>query len=135
MANASTAPANTATEAVNEAARIAAEASRRTAEAGRASVEVARTYLDDSSAAAQRFFQAYAAGAEAALKGAFEVQNAALAAGLTVFDAGVKTNRGLLDQYETTLRQAQQAALEAFQAAARAGEETLIKTTAAVRTK
>ncbi len=135
MANASTAPTNTATEAVNEAARIAAEASRRTAEAGRATVEVARTYLDDSAAAAEGFYQAFAASAEAGLKGAFEVQNAAFAAGLTVFDAGVKTNRGLLDQYGMTLRQAQQASLEAFLAAARAGEETLIKTTAAVKAK
>jgi hypothetical protein len=64
----------------------------------------------------------WAAGAEANLKAAFELQNAAMAAGQSLF-AATGTNPAFYEQWTTMVRQAQQATLEAWQASKRLGEQ------------
>ena len=57
---------------------------------------------------------------EAALKAAFDAQNAAVEAGLGLFDLGVKGNRQAVKQFEAIFKRTQQAVLESWQAAAKA---------------
>jgi hypothetical protein len=64
----------------------------------------------------------WVAGAEANLKAAFELQNAAIAAGHSLFEA-TGTNPAFYEQWTTMVRQAQQATLEAWQASKRIGEQ------------
>ena len=65
---------------------------------------------------------------EAALKAAFEAQNAAIDAGLGLFDLGLKGNRQAVEQFSELVKRTQQATLESWQstvkAAAKATEPT-----------
>lgn len=65
-------------------------------------------------------FDAWRAGTEAMLRATVDAQNAALAASLSVVDATTMTNKAAMEQWAGIGRRAQQAALEAFQAAVRA---------------
>src|SRR5919199_240441 len=62
---------------------------------------------------------------EAASKGGFEVQNAVLAAGMSFFDTSTKSSGNVAQQWTEVTRQAQQAALEAWQAGVGAGDKML----------
>ena len=53
---------------------------------------------------------------EAALKTAFEAQNAAIDAGLGLFDLGVKGNRQAVEQFSEIVKRTQKATLESWQA-------------------
>ncbi len=106
--------------AVTEAARITAETSRRTAEGAKAAVEATRGFLDDSTEVSRKLFDAWVAGAEATLKGTFELQNASLSAGVALLEAGSNSQKAVLQQWNTAAKEAQHAALEAFRAQVRA---------------
>ncbi len=112
----------TAAAAVTEAARIAAQAARRQSETAKASIEVASSYLDESSELGRRLYGAWAAENEAALRAAFDAQNAAIEAGLGLFDLGVKANRQAATQFTELVQKTQQAAIESWQATVKAGE-------------
>ena len=109
-----------AAEAVKEATRIAAEAARAGTESTKATIDTARTYFDDASEFGRELMGTWSTQSEAALKAAFDAQNAAVEAGLGLFDLGVKGNRQAVKQFETIVKRTQQAVLESWQAAAKA---------------
>ena len=57
---------------------------------------------------------------EAVLKTAFDAQNAAIDAGLGLFDLGFKGNRKAVEQFSTIVKRTQQATLESWQSAVKA---------------
>jgi len=109
-----------AAAAVREATRIAAEAARAGTETTKATIETARSYVDDASQFGRDLLGTWSTQSEAALKAAFDAQNAAIEAGLGLFDLGVKGNRQAVEQFSTLVKRTQQAALESWQAAAKA---------------
>jgi hypothetical protein len=109
-----------AAEAVKEATRIAAEAARAGTESTKATIDTARTYFDDASEFGRELLGTWSTQSEAALKAAFDAQNAAVEAGLGLFDLGVKGNRQAVKQFEAIFKRTQQAVLESWQAAAKA---------------
>ena len=110
----------TAAAAVAEAARIAAQAARRSTETARVSVDNARMSFEETSALGRDLFGTWATQSEAAIKAAFEAQNAAIVAGMGFFDQGVKGNREAIEQFTEVVRRAQQATLESWQATVKA---------------
>jgi hypothetical protein len=116
----------TAAAAVAEASRIAAQAARTTTETAKASIEAARTYVGESSTLGRDLLATWSTQSEDALKAAFDAQNAAIDAGLGLFDLGVKGNRQAIDQFSKLVKQTQQATIETWQttvkAAAKASE-------------
>jgi hypothetical protein len=115
----------TTRETVNEAVRATSEASRRTLQSAQDTMRTTRAYLEESTEANRKLFNAYAQGVEAALKGGFEVQNAVLAAGMSFLDASTNSSRNVVQQWTEVTRQAQQATLEAWQASVGAGDKML----------
>ena len=105
-----------ATETLNEAVHSAAEASRRTIDGTRAAVQVTRDYLDQSAEIGRKLFDTWASGTETSLQAAFELQNTALAAGLSLLEANNSGSRAMAQQWSDAAHQAQQAALAAWQA-------------------
>ena len=63
---------------------------------------------------------AWSTQSEAALKTAFEAQNAAIDAGLGLFDLGLKGNRQAVEQFSAIVKRTQQATLESWQSAVKA---------------
>ena len=57
---------------------------------------------------------------ESALTAAFEAQNAAMDAGLSLFDLSVKGNRQAVEQFSELMKRTQRATLESWQAAVKA---------------
>jgi hypothetical protein len=119
----------TVNEAANEAIRSTSEASRRTLVSAQDSMQTAqqtaRTYLEESIEANRKLYNAYAQALEAAIKGGFEVQNAVLAAGMSFLDAGTNSSRNVVQQWTERAREAQQAALDKWQAVVGAGDKLL----------
>jgi hypothetical protein len=115
----------TTRETVNEAVRATSEASRRTLLGAQDAMRTTRAYLEESTEANRKLFNAYAQGVEAAIKGGFEVQNAVLAAGMSFLDASTNSSRNVVQQWTEVTREAQQAALEAWQASVGAGDKML----------
>src|ERR671937_2733210 len=115
----------TVNEAASEAMRATSEASRRTLQGAQDAMRTTHAYLQQSTEANRKLFQAYAQGAEAALKGGFEVQNAVFAAGQSVLDASTTSSRDVVQQWTETAREAQQAMLDLWQAGVGAGDKML----------
>src|ERR671931_1523026 len=115
----------TVNEAAGEAMRATSEASRRTLEGAQDAMRTTRAYLQESTEANRKLFEAYAQGVEAALKGGFEVQNAVFAAGQSVLDASTNSSRNVLQQWTEIAHEAQQATLELWQAGVGAGDKML----------
>ena len=112
-------------EATDDAIRATSEASRRTFLSTQDAMQTARTYLEQSTEANRKLFNAYARSMEAAVKNAFEVQNAVLAAGMSFLDTSTNSSRNVVQQWTEATRQAQQATLEVWQASAQAGDKLL----------
>jgi hypothetical protein len=119
-------PPTTAAEArdaqtpVTEATRLVAETARRSAEGARTAVEATRAFLDDTAEVRRKLFDVWATNAEATLKANYELQNAAFATGLALFDTAATSQRTVVQQWEAAAHQVQQAGLEAFRAQIRA---------------
>jgi hypothetical protein len=113
----------TAAAAVTEATRIAAQAARRNTETAKASIEAARSYVDDSTEVGRDLLGTWSTTGEATLKAAFDAQNAAIDAGLGLFDLGVKGNRQAVEQFSTLVKRTQQATLESWHTAAKAAAQ------------
>ncbi len=105
-----------AAAAVAEATRIAAQAARNGTETAKASIEAARSFADDSNALSRDLLSSWSAQSESVLKTAFDVQNAAMDAGLGLFDLGVKGNRQAVEQFSEIVKRTQKATLESWQA-------------------
>jgi hypothetical protein len=112
-------------EAASEAMRATSEASRRTLLSVQDAMQTTRTYLEESTEANLKLFQACAQGVEAALKGGFEVQNAVLAAGMSFLDASANSSHNVVQQWTGLAREAQQATLDKWQAVAGVGDRIL----------
>jgi hypothetical protein len=104
----------TAAAAVAEASRIAAQAARSGTETAKASIEAARTYVGESSNLGRDLLATWSTQSETAIKAAFDAQNAAIEAGLGLFDLGVKSNRQAIDQFSKLVKQTQDATLETW---------------------
>ena len=87
----------TAAAAVAEATRIAAQAARTGTETAKASIEAARSYVDEANSLGRDLLATWSTQSEAVLKAAFDAQNAAIDAGLGLFDLSVKSNRQAVD--------------------------------------
>ena len=109
-----------AAAAVAEATRIAAQAARNSTETAKASFEATRSYVGETSAIGRELLEDWSTQSEAVLKTAFEAQNAAMNAGLSLFDLGVKGNRKAVEQFSTIVKRTQQATLESWQSAVKA---------------
>jgi hypothetical protein len=94
-------------------------------DAGRRAAEAGRAYLEEMSDVNRKLFSAWASGAEATLKATLEAQNAALTAGLSLLNSAGSHSQAAGEQLADVARQAQQAALEAFQATVRAAEDAM----------
>jgi hypothetical protein len=104
-----------AAAAVAEATRIAAQAARNGTETAKASIEAARSFADDSAVLGRDLLGTWSTQSEAILKTAFDAQNAAIEAGLGMFDLGVKGNREAVAQFSELVKRTQKAALESWQ--------------------
>ncbi len=109
-----------AAAAVTEATRIAAQAARNGTETAKASIEAARSYADDSAALGRDLFGTWSTQSESILKTAFDAQNAAIDAGLGLFDLGVKGNRQAVAQFSELVKRTQKATLETWQTTVKA---------------
>ena len=109
-----------AAAAVTEATRIAAQAARNGTETAKASIEAARSYADDANALGRDLLGTWSVQSEAALKTAFDAQNAAIDAGLGLFDLGVKGNRQAVEQFSELVKRTQKATLESWQTTVKA---------------
>jgi len=110
----------TAAAAVAEASRIAADAARSGTETAKASIEAARTYVGESSNLGRDLLATWSVQSETAIKAAFDAQNAAIDAGLGLFDLGVRSNRQAIDQFSKLVKQTQRATLETWQTTVKA---------------
>jgi len=111
---------DTAAAAVAEATRIAARAARSGTETAKASIEAARSYVGETNALGRDLLGTWSTQSEAAMTAAFEAQNAAMEAGLGLFDLTVKGNRQAVEQFAELVKRTQRATLESWQAAVKA---------------
>jgi hypothetical protein len=109
-----------ATAAVAEATRIATQAARANTENAKASIEAARSYFDEANSLGRELLETWSTQSEAVLKTAFSAQNAAIDAGLSLFDLSVKSNKQAVAQFNELLKRTQQATLESWQSAVKA---------------
>jgi hypothetical protein len=109
-----------AAAAVTEATRIAAQAARNGAENAKASIEAARSYVDETNVVGRDLLGTWSTQSEAALMAAFDAQNAAIDAGLSLFDLGVESNRKAVKQFSSIVKRTQQSTLETWQTAVKA---------------
>jgi hypothetical protein len=110
----------TAAAAVGEASRIAAQAARNGTETAKASIEAARTYVGETGTLSRDLLATWSTQSEGALKAAFDAQNAAIDAGLGLFDLGAKGNREAVQQFSTLVKQTQKATMDSWQTAVKA---------------
>ena len=78
------------------------QAARQSTETAKASIEAARSYLDEANTLGRELLGTWATQSEAALKAAFDAQNAAIDVGLGLFDLGVKGNRQAVEQFSSS---------------------------------
>jgi hypothetical protein len=104
----------TAAAAVAEATRIASEAARNGTETAKASIEAASSYFDDTNKIGRELLGTWSSQTEAAIKAAFAAQNAAIDAGLGLFDLGVKGNRQAVAQFSEIVKRTQKATIETW---------------------
>jgi hypothetical protein len=104
-----------AAAAVTEATRIAAQAARNGTETAKASIEAARSFADDSNEFGRDLLGTWSIQSESVLKTAFDAQNAAMEAGLGLFDLGLKGNRQAVEQFSEIVKRTQKATLESWQ--------------------
>ena len=109
-----------AAAAVTEATRIAAQAARNGAENAKASIEAARSYVDEANVVGRDLLGTWSTHSEAALMAAFDAQNAAIDAGLSLFDLGVESNRKAVKQFSAIVKRTQMSTLETWQTAVKA---------------
>ncbi len=109
-----------AAAAVTEATRIAAQAARNGTETTKASFEAANSYFGEASTLGRDLLGTWSTQSEAAIKAAFEGQNAAIDAGLGLFDLGVKSNREAVAQFSELVKRSQKATLETWQTTVKA---------------
>ncbi len=106
----------------------AADPSSATDQTTRAAADAARAFQGDTTATSRSLFTAWAGSAEAFLRAGFDVQNAAIDAGLAVYDRAATSNRDLLRRWAEGARQTQSALLDQWQAGVKATERGAAET-------
>jgi hypothetical protein len=106
-----------AAAAVTEATRIATQAARTNTETAKASMDAARSYVGETNTLGRDLFNTWSTQSEMAIKAAFDAQNAAIDAGLGLFDLSVKGNRQAVEQFSVIVKRTQHATLESWQTA------------------
>lgn len=114
-----------AAAAVAEAGRIASEAARNGTETAKASMGAAQSYLEQTTVLGRDLFSTLNVQSEAAMKAAFDAQNAAVEAGLGLFDLGLKGNRQAIEQFSELMRRTQRVTLESWQSTVKATEKAM----------
>jgi hypothetical protein len=109
-----------AAAAVREATRIAAEAARTSNETAKATIEAARSYVDDANELGRDMLGTWSTQNEAVLKAAFDAQNAAIEAGLGLFDLSAKGNRQAVEQFSELVKRTQKATIESWHSTVKA---------------
>jgi len=104
-----------AAAAVAEATRIAAQAARNGTETAKASMDAAGSLFDETSTIGRDFLGTWSAQSEAAIKAAFDAQNAAIDAGLGLFDLSLNGNRKAVAQFSEIVKRTQKATLDSWQ--------------------
>ena len=117
MSTSSTELPEAAAAAIAEASRIAAEAARQSEVAMKASIEAASTSMEDSNKPGRELLGAWSTQSEVAMKAAYDAQNAAIEAGMGMFETGVKSDRGTAKLFTELVRKTQQASLDSWHAA------------------
>jgi hypothetical protein len=112
----------TGTDPVKEAVRATIEASHRTIHSQQEAARFSRDLFEQSTEASRKLFAAYTTGVTAGIEATFEVQNAALLAGVSLLETAATSNRDLAKHITDTAHQAQQATLEAWQAGVHAAD-------------
>ncbi len=79
--------------------------------------------MNETAELKRQLLDAWAAGVDAALKATFELQNAEIAAGLSLFKGAGDVNRVAIEQWAAVVHQAQQAMLETLHANVLAADE------------
>ena len=80
--------------------------------------------VDDANQFGRDILSTWSTQSEAALKTAFDAQNAAIEAGLSLFDMGVKGNRQAVEQFTDLVKRTQQATIESWHTAAKAAAKS-----------
>ena len=70
----------------------------------------AKTYMSETASLGKTYFDAWVATAQAGLRSAFDIQNAAMQTSRVMFDAAVQADRFWLDQAAESVRKSQDAA-------------------------
>jgi len=110
-------------DSVNDAMRAAAEASRSSMQSAREAANLSRDLFEQSVGASRKMFAVYTEAVTAGIQATFEVQNAALSAGLTLLETAGATERHTAAQFLDSARQSQEATLRAWQSGVRAAEK------------
>ena len=104
-----------AAAAVAEATRIAAQAARNGTETAKASLDAAGSLFDETSNIGRDLLGTWSTQSEAAMKAAFDAQNAAIDAGLGLFDLSLNGNRKAVAQFSEIVKRTQKATLDSWQ--------------------
>ena len=112
-----------AAAAVTEATRIAAQAARQGTETAKASIQAARSYFDETNTIGRDLLETWSGQSESLLKASFEAQNAAIDAGLGMFDLSVKGSRQAAEQLTDLVKRTQLATLESWHTAVKAASK------------
>lgn len=104
-----------AAAAVAEATRIAAQAARNGTETAKASLDAAGSLFDETSNIGRDLLGTWSMQSEAAMKAAFDAQNAAIDAGLGLFDLNLNGNRKAVAQFSEIVKRTQKATLDSWQ--------------------
>jgi hypothetical protein len=104
-----------AAAAVTEATRIATQAARTNTETAKASMDAARNFVGETNTLGREILATWATQSETAMKVAFDAQNAAIDAGLGLFDLSFKGNRQAVEQFTVIVKRTQHQTLESWQ--------------------
>ncbi len=86
-----------------------ADTMKSSTEAARIAQDAARRYMEESVTIGRTFFTAWSAGAHAALRTAFDLQNTAIQASRTMLDATNQANRSWFEQAADSIHKGQDA--------------------------
>lgn len=100
-------------QAMNDAARRTSE---RTFQAAQDVTETTRQTIEETSRASRQVFDTWTQSSETAVRATFDLQNAAIAAGISLVAASNNSIGTVLNQWASVVRQAQQSTLQAWEA-------------------
>ena len=119
MAASSTTTHAPANAVVDEAVRITAEGARRSTETAAAALQQTRSYFDHAAEFNRDVFALWSDSANAWLKMAFDVQNAAIANTQSWFNTSSSITKTAMEHYAELMQKTQATTLKTYQAGAK----------------